>query len=393
MRRLSLCLLASLLAACTVTTPPPGPDVSTPTTPGAKPPPPQARFVQAGWSQLPGWPSENLQAGWGAWLQSCKKLASKPIWRDPCRIAQNLNPRDDTAVRRYLETHFQPYKVESSEGRDSGLVTGYYEPLLRGSRQPRNGYSPIHGVPDDLLTVELGELYPDLKGMRLRGRLSGTKILPYWSHAEIDAGMAPLTGKELAWVDDPIEAFFLQVQGSGRVKLEDGSLLRVGYADQNGHPYKSIGKWLIDKGELKVEEASMQGIQAWARANPARLKELLHSNPSYVFFRVLPDSQGGPIGALGVPLTDGASAAVDPRQIPLGSPFYLSTTWPNDSRSLRRLMYAQDTGGAIRGPIRVDFFWGFGPEAGALAGRMKQQGQVWLIWPREAPPPTVATAK
>ncbi|MFC4158182.1 murein transglycosylase A [Chitinimonas lacunae] len=384
MRRISLCLLATLLAACT-TTPPVSPTV-TPTTPPDKPVP-QARFVSASWSQLPGWPSDNLLAGWPAWLQSCKRLANKPAWRDVCRSAQTLAPRDDSAVRRYLETHFQPYRVESTEGRDSGLVTGYYEPLLRGSRQPRSGYYPIHGVPDDLLTIELGSLYPELKGLRLRGRLSGTKVLPYWSHAEITAGMAPLTGKELAWVDDPIEAFFLQVQGSGRVRLEDGSLLRVGYADQNGHPYRSIGKWLIDKGELKPEEASMQGIQAWARANPARIPELLHSNPSYVFFRILPDAQGGPIGALGVPLTDGASVAVDPRHIPLGTPLYLSTTWPNDSRALRRLMYAQDTGGAIRGPIRVDFFWGFGHEAGMLAGKMKQQGQVWLVWPREAPPP------
>ena len=180
---------------------------------------------------------------------------------------------------------------------------------------------------------------------------------------------------------DPIELFFLQVQGSGRVELPDGRRVRVGYAEQNGHPYQSIGRWLVEKGELKLEQASMQGIQAWARANPKRLNELLNANPSFVFFRELPDSGGGPLGALGVPLTAGRSIAVDPRAIPLGAPVFLSTTQPLSEQPLQRLVMAQDTGGAIKGAVRADFFWGFGAEAGAQAGRMRQKGEMWALLP------------
>lgn len=347
-----------------------------------------AKYEASDWSQLPNWPGEGSLASWPAWLNSCKRLASKAGWKTACTEAQTLSPRDDNTVQAYFERHFQPWHIETSDGAQSGLITGYYEPLLTGTKQQRPKKTAILGVPDDLLTIDLGELYPELKGLRLRGRLDGRKVVPYWNRGEIDAGKAPTAGLALAWVDDPIEAFFLQIQGSGRIRLEDGSLLRVGYADQNGHPYKSIGKWLIDQGELKANEASMQGIQAWARANPARLSQLLNANPSFVFFRVLPSADGGPIGALNVPLSDGASVAVDSRYVPLGSPLYLSTSWPNDTKPLNRLMHAQDTGGAIRGPIRADFFWGFGPEAGALAGRMKQQGQIWLIWPKELALPT-----
>ncbi|GAB3249342.1 murein transglycosylase A [Chitinimonas naiadis] len=391
MRRLLTATFAlGLLAACATPT--------LPTTTGkpadcqcgdvtAKPAPVTARYQPAIWSSMPDWPGEGLQTSWQAWLNSCKRLATRAGWKEICSEAQTLPRRDDAAIQAFFERRFQPWRIETSEGAQSGLITGYYEPLLNGSREQKPGSAAIYGVPDDLLTIDLGDIYPDLKGMRLRGRLDGRKVVPYWSRADIEAGKAPTPGLALAWADDPIEAFFLQVQGSGRIRLEDGSLLRVGYADQNGQPYKSIGKWLIEQGELKANEASMQGIQAWARANPGRLKQLLDANPSYVFFRVLPQADGGPIGALNVPLTDGASAAIDPKFVPLGSPIYLATTWPNDSKPLNRLLQAQDTGGAIRGPIRADFFWGFGAEAGALAGRMKQQGQVWLLWPKGLPLP------
>ncbi|WP_374349474.1 murein transglycosylase A [Chitinimonas sp.] len=348
---------------------------------------PTVRYREADWSSLPNWPGDGLLASWPAWLQSCKRQAAKAGWRELCSQANALAPRDDAAVQAFVESRFRPWRLESSEGAQTGLVTGYYEPLLKGSRNSKPGYTPLFAPPDDLLTIDLGELYPELKGQRVRGRLDGKKVVPYWSRADIDAGKAPTSGLALAWVDDPIEAFFLEIQGSGRVKLEDGSLLRLGYADQNGQPYKSIGKWLIDQGELKASEASMQGIQAWARAHPNRLRELLAANPSVVFFRILPSTSGGPIGALGVPLTDGASVAVDPRAIPLGSPVYLSTSYPNSDKPLQRMVHAQDTGGAIRGPIRLDFFWGFGAEAGALAGRMKQQGAVWMLWPKDLPLP------
>jgi membrane-bound lytic murein transglycosylase A len=236
-------------------------------------------------------------------------------------------------------------------------------------------------VPDDLLTLDLVSLYPDLKGQRLRGRVDGRTVKPYWSRAEIAEGKAGLERKVLAWADNAVDAFFLEVQGSGRLQLEDGRLLRLGYADQNGHPYKSIGKWLVDQGELTLSQASMQSIRAWAEKNPQRLQEMLNANPSFVFFRVMEHASGGAIGALNLPLTDGASIAVDPKFIPLGSPVYLATTRPDNQQPLTRLMHAQDTGGAIRGPVRADFFWGFGHDAGALAGRMKQKGQMWLLWP------------
>jgi len=353
----------------------------------AKPQPVTARYQSSSWDALPGWPGEGLQASWQAWLNSCKRLAARPGWKELCAENKSVPAGDDGAIKVFFERRFQPWRIEASDGAQSGLITGYYEPLLNGSREPKPGSAPIYGVPDDLLTIDLGDLYPELKNLRLRGRLDGRKVVPYWNRADIEAGKAPTPGLALAWADDAVEAFFLQVQGSGRIKLEDGSLLRVGYADQNGQPYKSIGKWLIDQGELKSSEASMQGIQAWARANPGKLKQMLDSNPSYVFFRVLQNADGGPIGALNVPLTDAASVAIDPRFVPLGSPLYLATTWPNDSKPLNRLVQAQDTGGAIRGPIRADFFWGFGAEAGAQAGRMKQQGQIWLLWPKGLPLP------
>ena len=208
-------------------------------------------------------------------------------------------------------------------------------------------------------------------------------MVPYYPRAEITNGTAPVKGLEIAWVEDPVELFFLQVQGSGRIRLPDGTLMRVGYADHNGHPYRSIGRWLVDLGELTLDQASMQGIKAWVKRNPERANELLNQNPAYVFFRELPAAAGdeGPAGSLGVPLTAGRSLAVDPRTIPLGAPVFLATTWPLSTRPLQRLMLAQDTGSAIRGAVRADFFWGFGPDAAEQAGRMKQSGSLWLLWP------------
>ncbi len=190
-------------------------------------------------------------------------------------------------------------------------------------------------------------------------------------------------GKELLWVDDVVDLFFLQIQGSGIIKLENGESLPVGYADQNGHPYQSIGRVLIDRGELTPDKASMQGIKDWGRRNPDKLRELLNTNPSYVFFRELPNGLAGPLGALGVPIAAERSIAVDPRYIPLGAPVFLSTTYPNSGQPLRRMMLAQDTGGAIKGSVRADFFWGAGFEAGRQAGAMKQQGKIWVFLPKE----------
>ena len=353
-----------------------------PVCPAVAPPKPTAKPMQeARWEELKGWGADNLAEAHGALLASCSVLAKQPVWRSACEEARAL-PAENAALRAFFEARFRPWRMVNPDDSREGLVTGYYEPLLRGSRERSKSFShAIYGVPDDLLVVDLGELYPELKNFRLRGRLDGRKVVPYWSRAELTPQAPALTGKALLWVADPIELFFLQVQGSGRVELPDGRRVRVGYADQNGHPYQSIGRWLVEKGELKLEQASMQGIQDWARANPRRLDELLNANPSFVFFRELPDSGGGPLGALGVPLTPGRSIAVDPRAISLGAPVFLSTTQPLSEQPMQRLVMAQDTGGAIKGAVRADFFWGFGAEAGAQAGRMRQRGEMWVLLP------------
>ena len=345
----------------------------------------------ARWSDLPGWSDDDLLAAWPAFLQSCRGMTGRPHWpqwSSICADARALSVNEPRTVRQFFETRLEPYLLTNPDGSTSGLVTGYYEPLLRGSRTRTATYAqPVLGVPPDLLTIDLSDVLPDLKNLRLRGRLQGNKVVPYYSRAEINSKGLEKNFPErvLLWVDDAIELFFLQIQGSGRVRLPDGSMVRLGYADQNGHPYKAIGRVLADRGELPIEQASMQGIQAWARANPERLDNVLNANPSYVFFREMPvkgNGEEGPQGALGVSLTPGRSIAVDPRHVPLGVPVFLSSTQPNSNVPLTRLVLAQDTGGAIRGVVRADFFWGFGAEAGAQAGRMKQSGQMWALLPR-----------
>jgi membrane-bound lytic murein transglycosylase A len=350
---------------------------------------PAAKPMQAArWSDLQGWGEDDVSAAWPAFLQSCRVLVNKPqgaLWRPACDEAKGLDAGDTASLRRFFESRFEPFLLTNPDGSTSGMVTGYYEPLLRGSRLYGKPYlQPVLGVPGDLLTIDLGDVLPELKNMRLRGRLQGNKVVPYFSRSEIVEHEKKYADRVLLWVDDAVELFFLQIQGSGRVRLPDGGMVRIGYADQNGHPYQSIGRLLVERGELTLEQASMQGIQAWARANPAKLNELLNANPSYVFFRELAakgSENDGPPGALGVPLSAERSIAVDPRHVPLGAPVFLSTTQPNLPAPLRRLVLAQDTGGAIRGVVRADFFWGFGADAGAQAGRMKQSGQMWVLLP------------
>ncbi|MGE5471178.1 MAG: murein transglycosylase A [Bacteroidota bacterium] len=392
-------LVASLFLGACGTTPRTEPPVSCapcaacPTCPAPIAPPPVSfsRQLQAStWGELPGWAEDDHAAAWGAFLQSCRGVASKPngtAWKRVCDLAKTTNGSSARTARQFFETQLKPYLVVAADGSSSGMITGYYEPLLRGSRQPGKGFDqPVRGVPDDLLTIDLSAVFPELKDKRLRGRLEGNKVVPYWSRAEIAAHGDKLPSRNLLYVDDAVELFFLQVQGSGRVRLPDGSLVRLGYADQNGYPYQSIGRVLVERGELKLEDASMQGIQNWARAHPSRLEELLNTNPSYVFFREVPNSKDGPLGALGVPLTAERSIAVDPRSVPLGTPVFLATTRPNSTQAMNRLVLAQDTGGAIKGAVRADFFWGFGKEAGEQAGKMKQSGKLWLLLPPEAAP-------
>jgi membrane-bound lytic murein transglycosylase A len=329
-----------------------------------------------------GWADDDIQPAWDAFLRSCVVLKNRPLWQETCTQANYFQRRGNDDLRQFFESRFVPHEVLNPDGSGEGLITGYYEPLLKGSRKPSRRYRhPIYTTPDELLVIDLGALYPELKNMRLRGRLQGRKVVPFYSRAEITGNPQSLKGKELLWVDDEVDLFFLQIQGSGRVQLEDGEIVKVGYSDQNGHPYKSVGKVLVERGELQLEKASMQGIREWGQKNPHKLSELLQQNSSFVFFRELPVDVPGPLGSLGVPLTPGRSLAIDPRAIPQGAPVFLSTTWPNTDRPLSRLMVAQDTGGAIKGNVRADFFWGFGTDAADQAGKMRQTGKMWVLMP------------
>ncbi len=374
--------LSVLLAACAAPSTPP---VAQPPQAGVQLPAPP--YAVSKWEMLPDWQTLDLAPSWPALLQSCRVLKNKPNWQEICARAEQLGTEDSAVLRTFYEEWFTPYQVFNPDGSEQGMITGYYEPLLKGSRVKTQRFRyPLYAAPDDLLTIDLGKAYPQLKDLRLRGRLQGKRVVPYYSRAEIDGGTGAFKGRELYWVENEVELFFLQIQGSGRIELADGAQIKVGYAEQNGHPYVSIGRKLVEMGELKLEEASMQGIKAWAEKTPDKLTALLAQNPSYVFFRELPDNLSAPLGALGVPLTNEYSIAVDPRTIPLGAPVYLATTYPNDSAPLNRLMLAQDTGGAIKGAVRADFFWGFGESAGAQAGKMKQQGRLWVLFPKGGEP-------
>ena len=387
-------VLALVLSACTTPQRPAKPEqpvppvapVVPPVQPPVTPTPPaKAEFVPARFADLPGWERDDLRAAWPAFMLSCSRLGASGDWKEPCAIAKSVDANSEAAIRLFFESFFEPQQVVAPDGSTSGLITGYYEPLLRGARKKGGVYqTPLYKVPDDMVIVDLGSVYPELKDKRVRGRLKGKRVLPYPAREEI--ARTGLPGQELLWVDDAVEAFFLEVQGSGRVQLADGDTVRVAYADQNGRPYQSIGKWLVQNGELTTEQATAQGIKAWIAGHPTRQQELFNANPSFVFFREekLPDPKVGPKGTLSVPLTPQRSVAIDRSQLPLGAPIFVNTTLPDGDMPLQRLVMAQDTGGAIRGAIRLDFFFGFGAEAADFAGRMKQQGNIWVLLPKLA---------
>lgn len=363
-------LMLAVLAGCTTT--------GTGTGTGPRPTPPTT-YLKVDWKALPVVSDADLQAGFGAWRSACPRLKNDPQWGAVCAAAGSVGNTPD-AIRGFLQAQLDVYALRAAGGRADGLITGYYEPVYPGSATRTAAASvPVYGVPSDMVSVQLDSIYPELKGKRLRGRVQGRVLGPY-----DDAGSIVANGVKapvLAWLTDPMDLQFLQIQGSGRVRLEDGRQLRLGYADQNGHPYRPIGRWLVDQGELKKEEVSMGTIRAWAEAHPARVPELLRSNPSYVFFALNADSDEGPRGSLNVPLTAGYSVAVDRNVVPLGSLLWLSTTRP-DGTPLMRPVAAQDTGGAITGEVRADLFWGTGDAAGHLAGDMKQRGMIWMLWPK-----------
>ena len=327
---------------------------------------------------------DHLSLVWPVWLRSCDALRNKDAWKEVCQLSNNLTSPTDHDIKTFFYQHFNLYKALQKNGKDEGLVTGYYQPLLKGSKKRSRKYQiPLYGPPSDLITVDLSEVYPDLKYKRLRGRVEGNKLIPYHTREEITEDKYPLKGNELFWVKDAVEAFFLEIQGSGVIAFEDGTRTQVGYADQNGHPYRSMGRELIHKGELSRHKVSMQSIKAWAKKNKKKLQRFMNANPSVVFFRELPPGLPGPIGALGVPITAERSVAVDRKFVPLGAPIILSTTQPNSKKTLKQIMVAQDTGGAIGGGVRIDYYWGQGNASGRKAGSMKQQGKVWVMLPKD----------
>ncbi len=327
-------------------------------------------------NQLPNWPDGQQQLAIPALKASCK-VNSSTVWRRACHAASKLPEHlTSTQARAFLSRYFQPYQVNDN-GHTHGLFTGYYEPTIPGSRQKTARYTvPIYGKPLNLVRTK--------NGMRLK--VKGNYIQPP-TRAEISAG--PLLAKTpvLAWIHSKIDRFFLQIQGSGSITLKNGQRLLLGYAAQSGHPYYPIGAYLVKKGYLSRKNVSMQSIHQWLIAHPQQAQQVMNLNPSFVFFRQI--HADNPIGAQGVPLTPGRSLAVDRKKIRLGTPVWLSTYLPQPTadrithgEKLERLMIAQDTGGAIRGLIRGDVFWGSGKRAKYLAGHMQSQGQIWLLRPK-----------
>jgi len=329
----------------------------------------QSRWVPVDWKDLPGWQGDTPIAAWPAVLRSCERPTA--AWTVLCNAALQRPPRSDAEARDWLTSNLRPYRIESRDGTSSGLITGYYEPSIEARR-----------VPDARFRVALYAAPSDLATRR-----------PYWTRQQLEsvpAAQAALRGREIAYVADPLDALLLQIQGSGRLQLaeRDGTrrVVRLAYAGSNDHAYRSVGKWLIAQGELASGQASWPAIKDWARRNPSRVNELLWVNPRYVFFReeTLPDASLGPRGAQGVPLTPGRSIAVDPKSVPYGTPVWIDTTEPLSSKPLRRLVLAQDTGSAIVGAVRADYFWGWDGDAAEQAGRMRQPLRMWALWPRKA---------
>lgn len=348
----------------------------------------------AAFGELPGWEADSQQEALAAFSRSCEKFATLPEereqgpaalgmtvadWRKAC---QWLPPEADAAsARAFFESHFRAFAV-LREGDPWGVITGYYEATVTGSFEKRPGYDvPLYKAPDDLLTLKLRDFDPELPDRSLVARLEGQRLLPYHVRAEIDEGALEGRGLELLWLDDPVDAFFLSVQGSGVVTLPDGSEQRIGYAGNNGHAFYAIGRALLEEGTVPPDRMSMQAIRDWLRENPEEGEALMRRNKRYIFFRLL-DTEG-PVGAQGVVLTPERSLAVDRAYLPLGAPLWLQTESADPALIFQRLMIAQDTGAAITGGVRGDFFFGHGEPALARAGRMKEKGRYWLLLPSE----------
>jgi len=383
------------LAACTDPDAPPDAPGEEPVSEASGP-----TLSATGIEALPGWASDDHGAALDAFRRSCDRLlAANPTraldaktgdainygtvgdWQPVCRDALSTAAAADP--RGFFENRFQAFAVTAENG-PNGLMTGYYEPEIEASLVQEGPYqTPLLAKPGDLQRLDLGEFDPTLKGETIRGRLEGGRFVPYPDRAAINAGSLDPAVLAVAWVKDPVDAFFTHIQGSARLKLPDGSVTRVGFAEKNGRPYTAIGKVLIERGVLSRETVSMASIRDWLAANPAEMQSVLEANQSYVFFnlRDVSDPGLGPVGAGGVALSPGRSLAVDRRTHALGAPIWFEAVLPGDSDPTLKLMVAQDTGSAIRGAVRGDYFWGSGAAAGARAGEMKADGRFWVLLP------------
>ncbi|MDD2789481.1 MAG: murein transglycosylase A [Sulfurimonas sp.] len=333
---------------------------------------PETRLVGTEFGFLPEWEKENFQEALAAFVNSCKTTKTKKLYTNLCQRAQ-----ESKDARAFLEQEFTPYQINANDGAETGLLTGYYEPQLKGSLKKTKIYKyPVYKTPDDLITVDLGSVYPELKKYRLRGKIVGNKLVPYPSRKQ----MNPLSGpmEVICYVDSQVDLFFLEVQGSGRVLLENGETLYIGYDNQNGHPYKAIGRYLVKINELKLEDVSLQSIKAWLEKHPSRINEVLNYNDSVVYFKQKYESASG---ALGIQLTPKRSIAIDRKFIPLGSLLYMSADV--DENKFCNLVVAQDTGGAIKGAVRADLFMGHGEDAMQTAGKLKSDLHLWILLPKE----------
>lgn len=346
--------------------------------------------------RLAGWGEDDLKTAVIAIERSCARIVKTSpdrkfaafeqggtyeSWQKVCSAFAVMDRSDSGALKTYFETYFDPWEA-SAEGQEEGLFTGYYEASLRGSRTKTSRYRyPLYQRPKDLVMVNLGEFRDDLKGRRIAGRVINGNLKVYEDRSEIVEGRWPHNDKVLVWVDDPVDAFFVQIQGSGVVQLENGKIMRIGYAGQNGHPYYAIGRELIKREQLEKEEVSLQSIRAWLSANPGQAAEIMNTNPSYVFFK---EQKQGATGGSGVELTPGRSLAIDRSKIPYGMPIWVDIEEPKEGVGrIQKLMMAQDTGGAIRGAVRGDVYWGYGKQAEAVAGAMKAKGRYWFLLPKQ----------
>lgn len=359
-------------------------------------------FQKSDWSSIPNWEKDDFLQFWKMFLRNCQCIndhettnsinnyVKSTEWKKICSIANSHDAElsaSSSEIKKFMKTYLQPWVFVDTFGNlTTGLLTGYYEPLLIGSRHKHGSYQwPIIGVPSDLLSIDLSSIYPELKGKIIRGRISNGKVIPYYSRSEIilKEGCFPV----IAWTDDLIDNYFLGIQGSGRVVLMDednfGDIIRVSFAGHNGHPYISISDWLIKEEELDRYKISVSFLKKWAEHNSDKITELLNTNPSFVFFSESDclEPEIGPIGACSIELTAMRSIAVDSNFIPLCMPMFVSCNFP-DYSLFQHFVFAQDTGSAIKGPGRLDLFVGSGLDAGVSAGRLKQPCKIWVLLPK-----------